>query len=69
MGQMTIVGIVIIGFLAGLVARLLMPGPNNPRGFILTTILGVAGAGGEIGSGPGAVNSCDGGSPRCADCH
>ena len=44
MGHMTIVGIVVIGFLAGLVARLLMPGPNKPQGFILTTILGVAGA-------------------------
>jgi uncharacterized membrane protein YeaQ/YmgE (transglycosylase-associated protein family) len=36
--------IIIIGFVAGTVARLLMPGPNNPKGFILTTLLGVAGA-------------------------
>ncbi len=35
---------ILIGFLAGLVARLLSPGPNNPRGFILTTILGILGA-------------------------
>ena len=35
---------ILIGFLAGLIARLLSPGPNNPRGFILTTILGVLGA-------------------------
>jgi len=35
---------ILIGFLAGLIARLLSPGPNNPRGFILTTILGILGA-------------------------
>ena len=34
---------ILIGFVAGLVARALMPGPN-PMGFILTTILGVVGA-------------------------
>ena len=36
--------IILIGFVAGTVARLLMPGPNTPRGFILTTLLGIAGA-------------------------
>jgi uncharacterized membrane protein YeaQ/YmgE (transglycosylase-associated protein family) len=36
--------IVIIGFVAGILARLLMPGPNTPKGFIVTTILGIAGA-------------------------
>ena len=36
--------IIIIGFIAGLIARLLAPGPNNPAGFILTTLLGIAGA-------------------------
>jgi uncharacterized membrane protein YeaQ/YmgE (transglycosylase-associated protein family) len=36
--------IILIGFIAGFVARLLAPGPNNPGGFILTTIIGVAGA-------------------------
>ncbi len=39
-----IIWIIIIGFLAGLVARFLSPGPNNPSGFILTTILGIVGA-------------------------
>lgn len=34
---------VIIGFVVGLIARALMPGPN-PMGFILTTILGVVGS-------------------------
>jgi uncharacterized membrane protein YeaQ/YmgE (transglycosylase-associated protein family) len=38
------VWIVIIGFVAGLIARFLSPGPNNPSGFILTTVLGIAGA-------------------------
>lgn len=36
--------IIVIGFIAGIVARLLSPGPNKPSGFILTTVLGVAGA-------------------------
>jgi uncharacterized membrane protein YeaQ/YmgE (transglycosylase-associated protein family) len=34
---------IVIGFVVGLVARALMPGPN-PMGFILTTILGVVGS-------------------------
>jgi len=33
-----------IGFVAGIIARLISPGPNNPKGFVLTTVLGVAGA-------------------------
>lgn len=36
--------VIIIGFIAGIIARLLAPGPNNPAGFILTTLLGIAGA-------------------------
>lgn len=40
----TILWIIFIGFVAGIVARLISPGPNNPRGFVLTTVLGVAGA-------------------------
>jgi uncharacterized membrane protein YeaQ/YmgE (transglycosylase-associated protein family) len=40
----TILWIILIGFVAGIVARLLSPGPNNPSGFLLTTVLGVAGA-------------------------
>jgi uncharacterized membrane protein YeaQ/YmgE (transglycosylase-associated protein family) len=35
---------IIIGFVAGLIARWLAPGPNNPSGFILTTLLGIVGA-------------------------
>jgi len=36
--------ILIIGGVAGAIARVLMPGPNKPKGFVLTTALGVAGA-------------------------
>jgi uncharacterized membrane protein YeaQ/YmgE (transglycosylase-associated protein family) len=36
--------IIIIGFIAGLIARWLSPAPNNPQGFILTCILGIIGA-------------------------
>jgi uncharacterized membrane protein YeaQ/YmgE (transglycosylase-associated protein family) len=41
---MNILWIIIIGFVAGIIARFLAPGPNNPQGFILTTILGIVGA-------------------------
>jgi uncharacterized membrane protein YeaQ/YmgE (transglycosylase-associated protein family) len=36
--------IIVIGFIAGVIARVLVPGPNTPRGFVLTTLLGIAGA-------------------------
>ena len=39
-----IIWIIIVGFVAGIIARLIAPGPNNPSGFILTTVLGIAGA-------------------------
>ncbi|WP_213742508.1 GlsB/YeaQ/YmgE family stress response membrane protein [Bradyrhizobium sp. dw_411] len=39
-----ILWIIIVGFVAGIIARLLSPGPNNPSGFILTTVLGIVGA-------------------------
>src|SRR6185312_3285041 len=41
---MSILWIIVIGFVAGVIARFLAPGPNNPQGFILTTILGIVGA-------------------------
>ena len=41
---MGIIWTIIIGFIAGVIAKLLMPGPNEPQGFILTTILGIVGA-------------------------
>jgi len=36
--------IIFIGFVAGTIARLISPGPNKPHGFVLTIVLGVAGA-------------------------
>jgi len=41
---MGILWTIIVGFLAGVVAKLLMPGKNEPSGFVLTTILGIVGA-------------------------
>lgn len=35
---------IIIGFLAGFIAKLIMPGPNEPTGFVMTTLLGIVGA-------------------------
>jgi uncharacterized membrane protein YeaQ/YmgE (transglycosylase-associated protein family) len=36
--------ILIVGLVAGILARLISPGPNNPSGFIFTTVLGIVGA-------------------------
>jgi uncharacterized membrane protein YeaQ/YmgE (transglycosylase-associated protein family) len=41
---MHIIWTIIIGFVAGVVAKLITPGPNEPSGFILTTVLGIIGA-------------------------
>jgi uncharacterized membrane protein YeaQ/YmgE (transglycosylase-associated protein family) len=42
---MHIVWVIIIGFVAGVLAKLLHPGSSNePNGFILTTALGIIGA-------------------------
>ena len=35
---------IVIGFVAGIVAKFVTPGTNEPSGFILTTILGIVGA-------------------------
>jgi uncharacterized membrane protein YeaQ/YmgE (transglycosylase-associated protein family) len=35
---------IVIGFVAGVIAKFIMPGDNEPSGFILTTILGIVGA-------------------------
>lgn len=35
---------IIIGFIAGIIAKFIMPGDNEPSGFLLTTVLGVVGA-------------------------
>jgi uncharacterized membrane protein YeaQ/YmgE (transglycosylase-associated protein family) len=39
-----IIWTIIIGFVAGIIAKFLYPGKNEPSGFILTTILGIIGA-------------------------
>ncbi len=39
-----IIWVIVVGFVAGIIARFLAPGPNNPQGFIFTTILGIVGA-------------------------
>jgi uncharacterized membrane protein YeaQ/YmgE (transglycosylase-associated protein family) len=39
-----ILWVILVGFVAGIIARILSPGPNNPSGFILTAVLGIAGA-------------------------
>ena len=41
---MGIIWTIIIGFVAGVVAKFIMPCSNEPAGFILTTILGIIGA-------------------------
>jgi uncharacterized membrane protein YeaQ/YmgE (transglycosylase-associated protein family) len=40
---MHIIGTIIIGFIVGVIAKFLMPG-RDPGGFIITTLLGIAGA-------------------------
>ena len=41
---MSILWTIVIGFIAGVIAKFFMPGKNEPSGFILTTILGIVGA-------------------------
>jgi uncharacterized membrane protein YeaQ/YmgE (transglycosylase-associated protein family) len=41
---MHIIWTIIIGFIAGVIAKLVTPGENKPQGFILTTGLGIVGA-------------------------
>jgi uncharacterized membrane protein YeaQ/YmgE (transglycosylase-associated protein family) len=41
---MSIIWTIIIGFLAGVIAKFIMPGDNEPSGFIMTTILGIVGS-------------------------
>jgi uncharacterized membrane protein YeaQ/YmgE (transglycosylase-associated protein family) len=40
---MSIIWTIIIGFIVGIVARLLLPG-RDPAGFIVTTVLGILGS-------------------------
>lgn len=41
---MGIIWTIIIGFVAGAIAKFIMPGSNEPSGFVMTTVLGVLGA-------------------------
>ena len=34
----------LIGFVAGVIAKFIMPGSNEPSGFVLTALLGIVGA-------------------------
>lgn len=51
---MGIIGWIVLGLLAGAIAKLIMPG-DDPGGFIVTTLIGIAGAlvGGFIASAAG----------------
>lgn len=40
----TWIGVILIGFFAGLLARFFSSDPRNPQGCLLTTVLGIAGA-------------------------
>ncbi len=35
---------ILIGFIVGALARRIMPGPKEPKGCIVTTVIGIAGA-------------------------
>ena len=35
---------IIVGAIVGMVAKFIMPGNNEPKGFVLTAILGIVGA-------------------------
>jgi uncharacterized membrane protein YeaQ/YmgE (transglycosylase-associated protein family) len=42
---MSVIWTIIIGFIVGVIAKFIMPGDKSePKGFILTTILGIVGA-------------------------
>ena len=41
---MSLLYIVLVGFIAGVIAKLLSRGPNRPSGFLVTTALGIVGA-------------------------
>ncbi|MEU2232676.1 GlsB/YeaQ/YmgE family stress response membrane protein [Streptomyces vietnamensis] len=58
---MSIIGWIVLGLLAGIIAKALMPG-RDPGGFILTILIGIAGAllGGWLGKVIFDVDSIDG---------
>ncbi|GAA3387068.1 GlsB/YeaQ/YmgE family stress response membrane protein [Streptomyces roseoviridis] len=58
---MGIIGWILVGLIAGIIAKLLMPG-KDPGGFIVTILIGVAGGllGGWLGKVIFGVDSIDG---------
>jgi uncharacterized membrane protein YeaQ/YmgE (transglycosylase-associated protein family) len=42
--MLNILWTIIIGFIAGVIAKFVTPGEKEPQGFILTTALGIVGA-------------------------
>jgi uncharacterized membrane protein YeaQ/YmgE (transglycosylase-associated protein family) len=73
---MGILWTILIGFVAGVIAKFIMPGDNEPSGFIMTTILGIVGAfvasylGQALGwysSGEGGVSWSGRWSDHCSD--
>jgi uncharacterized membrane protein YeaQ/YmgE (transglycosylase-associated protein family) len=53
---------VIVGAIVGTIAKFIMPGSNEPKGFILTAILGIAGSllAGFLGQALGFYNAGQG---------
>ena len=41
---MQVIWAIIVGAIAGFIARWISPSPNNPQGFVLTTVLGIVGS-------------------------
>jgi uncharacterized membrane protein YeaQ/YmgE (transglycosylase-associated protein family) len=60
--MLSILWTVIVGALVGTVAKFIMPGSNEPKGFILTAILGIAGSllAGFLGQALGFYNAGQG---------
>ena len=42
--MLSMIWTVIIGFIAGVIAKWIHSGPNEPSGFIMTAVLGIVGA-------------------------
>jgi len=40
----SIIGTIIVGFIVGVIAKMVHSGSNEPSGFVLTTVLGIIGA-------------------------
>jgi hypothetical protein len=62
---MGILWIILIGFIAGIIARFVSRGPNNPSGFILTTVLGTDGGTDKALALIGAVPTDELADPGC----